>query len=137
MSATARRSALFLLAFDVLMDLARALHQQEQTAGDEDEVAPGEVVAGDTEDRPRQVNDPGDAAKHDDAEDQRERQADAPRHQPLLGRQPRYQQGDEHHVVDAEHDLHRTQGDEACPDMRVGQPVDEHHAFGARYQGGM
>ena len=42
-----RRPTLLLLAFDVVMDLARALDQQEQAAGDEDEVAPGEVVAAD------------------------------------------------------------------------------------------
>ena len=39
-------SVLLVLAFDVLMDLARALDQQEQTAGDQDEIAPGEVIAG-------------------------------------------------------------------------------------------
>ena len=91
------------------MDLARALDQQEQATGDEDEIAPGEVVTGDAEDRRRQMNHPGDAAQHDDAEDERERQTDAPRHQPLLGRHARHHQRDEDDVVDAEHDLHRAQ----------------------------
>ena len=72
------------------------------------------------------MDDPGDAAEHDDAEDERQREPDAPRHQPLLGRQARHHERDEDDVVDAEHDLHRAQGDEACPDMRIGQPVDEH-----------
>ena len=39
-------AALLLFAsLDVVMHLARALDQQEQAAGDEDEIAPGEVVA--------------------------------------------------------------------------------------------
>ena len=47
MSATGAGPALLLLAFDVLMDLARALDQEEQAAGDQDQIAPGEVIAGD------------------------------------------------------------------------------------------
>ncbi len=121
-----------LLAFDVLMHLARALDQEEQAAGDEDEVAPRKIVTGEAEEGRRQMNDIGNAAQHDDAEDERQQQPDAPRRQPLLGMHARHHQRDEDDVVDAEHDLHRAQGNEARPDMRVGQPVDEHHALGVR-----
>ena len=125
-----RRPALLVFAFDVLMDLARALDQEKQAAGDEDEIAPGEVIAGDAEDRRGEMDHPGDAAEHDHPEHQRERKPDAPRRQPPFGRQPRYEQRDEHDIVDTEHDLHRAQGNEACPRVRVGQPVE--HAVGGR-----
>src|SRR5262249_44237172 len=128
-----RRPLLQPTALDILVDLARAFDQEEQAAGDENEVAPGKVVTRDAEDRRREMNDIGDAAKHDDAEDERERQTDAPRHEPLLRRHAGDQERDEHDIVDAKYDLQRAQRDEARPGMRISQEVEEH---GPRNVGG-
>src|SRR5436190_2461663 len=100
------------LALDVLVDLARALEEKKQAAGHEDEIAPGEIVAGDAEDRRGQMNDIGYTAEHDDAENKREGQSDAPRRKPLLRRHARHHQRDEDYIVDAEHDLHRAERNE-------------------------
>ena len=128
MLAAAEPVELLVVPFDILMHLARSFHQKEQSARNEYKIAPGEVVCPDREDRRGEMNEPGNAAKHDDAENERERQADATGPQALLRRHARDHDRDEHDVVDAEHDLHRAQGNEARPDMGIGQPL-EHSLF--------
>ena len=64
---------------DLGVNFVRALGDQEQPAADQDQVAPGEFVAEQREDRRRQPHDPGQRQQQRDAEDEGERQADLAR----------------------------------------------------------
>ena len=55
------------------MDFARAFDEQEQATSEEDQVAPGERVLADGENRRGHVDEHRDAREHDHAEDQRKR----------------------------------------------------------------
>ena len=97
--------------------LVRRLVDQEDAAGDQDEVAS-------TRRHVRTASTTGavspmiqaDHQQQQDAEDQRQRQAEpAGRGRPAPG-QARHQHRDEDDVVDAEHDLHHGQGREGGPD---------------------
>ena len=105
------------------MDLVRRLGDQEQPAGDQDDVVPGERAAEAAEHRIGQPHQPGQAEQQDDAEHQREREPDLARALGVLRRAARHQHRDEHDIVDAEHDLERRQGDERRPGIRIGQTV--------------
>ena len=53
--------------------------------------------------------------------------SDRPRRRACVGLrlgQARHQDGDEHDIVDAEHDLERAQRDERGPGMRIGQKIE-------------
>jgi hypothetical protein len=91
------------------VDLARRLPQQEQAAGDENEVAPGKIVAERREHGLRQMSEPDDAGEHGHAKQKRERQAHSSCHQALGRGHARDHDRDEDDVIDPEHDLRSRQ----------------------------
>ena len=103
------------LRIDGVVDLLRRLPEQEQAAGDEDQVAPGEGLAEDLEDRLGELDDVGDRAQQPEAQDESEADADAPGLGLMLRRQLVRQDRDEDEVVDAEHHLHHDQRGEGGP----------------------
>ena len=78
------------LAFEPLVDLARALVEQKQPARDQDDVAPGERVIEQLEYRRRQSDDPGDRGEQREPGQHGQRQARAaapnPAGSPAAGR---------------------------------------------------
>jgi hypothetical protein len=108
------------IGIDAVMDLLGRLPDQEHAAGDQDQVAPGKVVAEQTEHRIGELHDEGDRAEQHEPQQQRAADADTPRPGALILRQLVGQDRDEDQVVDAEHDLHHDQGGERRPGMRVG-----------------
>ena len=69
--------AFLVLALDVAVDLARRLDEQEEPAGEQDQVAPGEAVAErDVNSGVVRLDQPEQREQEDDAEDERQRQAD-------------------------------------------------------------
>jgi hypothetical protein len=107
-----------------------SLDDQEQPTSDQDEVAHGKALVENLEQRPRHADDPEDRQKQDDAEDQRQGEADLPGALGLLGRELFRDDREENHIVDAEHDFESAQGDETGPYVRVGQKF---HGFPPRW----
>jgi hypothetical protein len=95
------------------------LADQEQPAGQQDEVLAGNRQAQHLEQRPGQGQQPGGAGQHAEAHQHREAKADPPRRDALRLRQAVRQDGDEDEVVDAEHHLHPDQGKEGNDDLGV------------------
>ena len=112
---------------DVLVDLLRRLDQQEQTAGEQHEIAPRHAVIEDGEDRRGQPDQREQRREEGNAEDQRQRQPDLPRPLGLLLRQFADDDRDEHDVVDAEDDLEHGQRHEAGENGWIGDPRDDRH----------
>ena len=63
----------FLAAFHILVNFHGALVEQEEAAEDQDDVAPGQVEAGDGDDRIGELGQPHQHGQHDDAQDERAR----------------------------------------------------------------
>jgi len=109
------------------VDFLGGLPQQEEAAGDQDQVAPGEgQVQGahrfpEREDRICEVDQPGQGRQQRKAHDQGQGDAQPPSLLTLLFRQLVRQDRDKDEVVDAEHHLHRDQGDQGRPGGGVGQ----------------
>ena len=116
-------AGVLVLALEPFVDLARALVEQKQPAGDQDDVAPGEPALEQLEYRRRQPDDPGDRREQREAGQHRQRQPEPPRQIPPVLRQPADQDRDKDEIVDAEHDLERGQRHETGPELRVGQPL--------------
>ena len=114
---------LLVLRLDLGMDFARAFGNQEQTAANQDQVAPGEFVAEDGEDRRGQPHDPGQRQQQRDAEHESECEADAPRELSLPRRQACDQDTDEDDIVDAENDFQHRQCHQRRPGARIGQVI--------------
>ncbi|CAB3928870.1 hypothetical protein LMG3412_06474 [Achromobacter deleyi] len=113
-------------SFDALMQLHRALEQQEQAAQDQDQVAPRDLGAQHRKERCGQRHHPRDTGQQAQAHHHRQRQADhagavALRRGQLVG-----QNGNEHQVVDTQHDFKNDQRRQAKPGGRVGHPVEDH-----------
>ena len=70
---------MILLAFQAAVDLVGRLGDQENAAADQDEVAPGESLAEDRNDRLHQPSDPGKRCQQHQPGDQRHREAKPPR----------------------------------------------------------
>jgi hypothetical protein len=103
-------------------DRAMFAPEKEEPAGEEDDVAPGEVAA-EMEHRVDQLHQPVDAGEERQPRHQREREAELPRAvAPVFG-QPVGRDRDEDEVVDPEDDLERGQREEAGPDFRVEKDV--------------
>ena len=111
----AHHLVLVVRGIDRVVDLLGRLPDQEEAAGDQDQVAPGEAVPEGGEDGLGQPDDEGDGREQDEPHDQRRRDAEAARPDPVLGRQLVGQDRDEDEVVDAEHHLHRDQRHHAPP----------------------
>src|SRR5690606_15347510 len=106
---------------DRVVDLLRGLPQQEQAAGDQDQVAPGEggveglAVEAQVEHGLSQADDPADGGQQAQTHDQGQADADAARALAVLGRELVGEDRDEDQVVDPQHDLHDHQSHEGRP----------------------
>ncbi len=109
----------------VVMDFLCCLPDEEQTAGDQDQVAPRETLAENFNDRLGELDDDGNRAEKDKAHPQGA--ADPNPSCPLalfdgkLVRQDR----DEDQIVDPQHHFHGDQRDEGGPGRRVGGELRE------------
>ena len=113
------------------MDLLGRLPHQEQTAGNQNEIAPRETLAEHGENRGCQLDDDGDRAEQCQPEYQSQTDADLPRTLAMLHGQLVGQDGNEDEVVDSQHDLQRHQGEEGRPCSRIDcQSVKIVHATG-------
>ena len=75
---------LVVVGIDRVVDFLGRLPDQEQAAGDQDEVAPGEAVAEGGEQRLGQLHDEGDGGEQHQPHDQRRADAEPPRARLLL-----------------------------------------------------
>ena len=112
---------------DFAVDFVGGLADQEQSAADQNDVAPGEFQVFHRQHRLRQPDQPDQEAKQKDAEHQGQQQPDLPRAFCLRLRNPRHDDRQEDDVVDAEHDLQRRQCQQRRPSFRTGEEFD--HAF--------
>jgi len=87
-----------LAALEHLVDLFRAFPEEKESAADQDQVAAGDLRAGDREKRLGQRHDPGDREQEAEAGQHRQRQADEARARALLLGQAADQDGDEDDV---------------------------------------
>ncbi|MCY1433335.1 hypothetical protein D9M71_493620 [compost metagenome] len=110
------------VALEALVQLHGGLEQQEHAAEQHDQVASGETLAEHLEQRAGQGHQPGHAGQQAQAHQQRQPQTDQPRAVALLGRQLVGKDGDEHQVVDAQHDFQDDQGQQPHPGRRIGDP---------------
>ncbi len=116
-------------AFDLLVDFRSRLVDEENATSDQNDVAPREPLAEQGEHIGLQPDDPGQREQQHDAEYQCQDDPDTPRPVRLFLRQALHDDGNEHDIVDTEHDLHDGQRGETGPDGRVGQHVDHHRTL--------
>src|SRR5262245_7980802 len=110
------------------MDFQYALHQQEQAAEKQDQVASRDTLLAKIEPRLREPSEPDDGEEQRDARDHRERKPADARRVALLRRQPPDENRDEDDVVDAENDLEQRQRDECDPGLWVGEQLEHARA---------
>ena len=107
------------------MDLECRLGNQEQAAADQDDIAPGNRVAGDDDERRAQPPEDGQREQQGDAENECEQKPDlarAPARSLIeIGGQKRH----EDDVVDAKHDLKRGERNKRRPGVRIGNEREE------------
>jgi len=117
---------------------ALALLSIAPSAHDQDDVAPRQADRlaheGHADHLAGEVLDPVDAPEERDAHDHRRDQADPAGEALLLRREARRQHRDEHHVVDAEHDLERGQREQCEQVFRSEDAEDRFH--GGKRSGG-
>ncbi|MCY1499837.1 hypothetical protein D9M68_338650 [compost metagenome] len=123
-------------ALHALMQFHRALEEQEQAAQDQDQVAAGYLRAQQREQGFGQRDDPGDARQQAQAHNHCQRQADQARAVALRRRQLVRQDGDEHQVVDAQHNFKHDQRRQAEPGGGVGHPIENHQSSTESVTGG-
>src|SRR5690606_30209309 len=107
------------LALQPLMQLHRALGEQEDTAANQDQVSAREGELTDAEQRLGERNNPRDREKQSDPHHQRERQADHARLVALMRWQLVREDRNKDEVVDAENDLKDDKGPKTDPDIRI------------------
>uniref|UniRef100_A0A0N4ZGU8 LigA n=1 Tax=Parastrongyloides trichosuri TaxID=131310 RepID=A0A0N4ZGU8_PARTI len=112
---------------DGVVDLLGGLPQQEETACDQDKVAPGEggveglAVEAQVEHGLGQADDPADGGQQAQAHDQGQADADTARALTMFRGQLVRQDRNEDQVVDPQHHLHDHQGHKGRPGGRIGQ----------------
>ena len=104
------------------VDLAGGLHQQEEPAAGQDQVADRHGLAEGLEQRLVQREDPGQAEEEGDAGHHRQPEPQLPGEVPSVLAHAIGQDRDHHDVVDPEHDLQDREGDEGGPGLRAGDP---------------
>jgi len=107
------------LSLEQLVDLLRAFPQEEQPAGNEDQVAAGDLQAEQCKERCGEPDNPRERDQQSDAHEHREKQAEAARQFPVLPRQLVDEDRNEDDVVDAEHQFQRGERGERDPGLRV------------------
>ena len=115
---------------DPLVDLPRRLPHQEQAARQQEQVAHRKRMAEHGRERLGQADDRGGRGEQREAEDERQRQAEAARERPPARLDPVRQERDEDEIVDPEHDLHGDQGRQRRPCGGIGgEPDHRVHAM--------
>ena len=109
------------VAFDAFVNLRRAFVDQEQTAADQDQIAPRERLACDGEQRFAQVHDPGKHGQQGQTRPHGQNQTDPACDGLPFARQAFGEDGEEDKVVDPQDDFHDRQGQQADPDLGVGE----------------
>ena len=107
------------------MQFNRGLEQQEQAAGDQDQVPAGQAETAERDQGRGQRDQPRHDRQQPQPHQQGQRQADQAGAVALLGWQAVGEDGDEHQVVDAEDDLEHDQRGQAQPDRRIHQPFHD------------
>jgi hypothetical protein len=112
------------LGFEFLVHFLHALPDQEETAQQQHQVAPGNLLVHDRhrEQRCRQSHDPRQAHQEQDARHERECESQLARLGLLLRRQLVRQDRDENHVINPENNLQGREREQRDPDLRVGEP---------------
>ena len=128
------RCGAFLAAFHVVVNFHGALVEQEQAAGDQDDVAPGQVEPGDGDDRVGELGQPHQHGQHDDAQDERAHEADTLGELALFGREPLRGNRQEDEIVYAEDDFQNGERCQAEPALHREYPVE--HRVPSRRSGG-
>ena len=125
---------------DVVMDFLGCLPDEEQAAGDQDQVSPGQSLAEEIDDRLRQLDDDGDCPQQGDAHDQCDADADPTGPFAVGLRELVRQDRNENEVVDAQHDFHGDQCQQCGPGGRVCRQlheVVEHEVLANRFLSAM
>src|SRR5215475_2810098 len=105
------------------MQLMGRLGDEEQTAEDEDEIAPGKGFAPQSEDRGGEPEQRGEPKQQRDPEDERQRQAEAARGFATPPLKARDQDRDEYDIIDAEHDFERRKARQRRPGIKAGHKL--------------
>src|SRR5262249_41691500 len=105
------------------MQLMGRLGDEEQTAEDEDEIAPGKGFAPQSEDRGGEPEQRGEPKQQRDPEDERQRQAEAARGFATPCLKARDQDRDEYDIIDAEHDFERRKAHQRRPGIEAGHKL--------------
>ncbi len=106
-----------------MVNFLRGLPDEEEAAGDQDQVAPRESVAEQFEHGLGELHDNGNGGEQRQSQDQGRADADAPCPRLLLLWQLVRQDGDEDQIVDAENDLQHHQGHKRDPGFRIGDKL--------------
>ena len=101
--------------FHRVVNFGRCLRHQEKAAGEQQEVAPGDLVLAEIEDGLRERHDPCGGGQKKQTGHNRCAEAEPPPELLLMGGQPRSEDRQENEIVDAENDLEDRQRCEACP----------------------
>ena len=107
-------------AFETLVQLGGGFVEEEETAGEHDEVFAGNGVAAQVHEGGGEGHDVRHKGEHDDAQEDGERQAGEAGAVAQLGFDFVRQYGDEYEIVDAEHHFEQQQGGETYPGLRFG-----------------
>ncbi|KAG0939980.1 hypothetical protein G6F31_015224 [Rhizopus arrhizus] len=108
------------------LDLHEALDDQEQATDDQHQVADGDAPAGHGEKVGGQVRQIGQRHQQRDTRDARHGDPELACERATFFRQLADRDGNEHQVVDAEHDFQRTQGEQGHPGIGVGEELKGH-----------
>ena len=112
---------MILLTFERSMNLVHALPEEEQTAGEKNQIAPRNIAAPEREKRFGEPHHPGDRKQQHNARSRREPQAQCARTGALRFGQPPDEDRNEYDVVYPEDDLQRCERCKRDPRLRVGQ----------------
>src|SRR5262245_15647499 len=109
-------------AFELLVDLMRALGNEKQATAEEDQIAPGQLIAKNHQERRREADDPRQREQQSNTHQHGQAQPDKTGFLGLIPWQLSGQDRDKNDVIDAKDEFERHQGDERDPDLRVCEP---------------
>ncbi len=115
-----RAAGLGHVAFQAFVQFHGGLEQQEHATEQHDQVAAREALVEHLEQRRGQGDHPRDAGQQAQTHDQGQAQANDPRAVALMRRQLVGEDGDEHQVVDTQHQLEDDKRQQAQPGRGVG-----------------
>ncbi len=107
------------------MNLRRCFIEKKQAATGQDDIPPGDRLAEKIEQGAGQADDPGDGRQQGQAADQRQDETKLPRPVLPFRRQSAGKNGNEHQVIDAKNDFEGRKSRQACPNLRIDQPIHD------------